>query len=63
MLDIAKEADILTSLLTRQGKFLSAMDVCQDMIADDMVRKGHGHERVLLNHEQTRLPLSRPAVI
>jgi hypothetical protein len=49
MLDIAKEADILTSLLTRQGKFLSAMDVCQDMIADDMTRKGHGHERVLLN--------------
>ena len=60
MLDVAKEVgsansevcslkDSLTSLLTRQGKFLSAMDVCQSMIAEDIARKGHKHERVLLN--------------
>jgi len=60
ILDVAKEAgsansevcslkDSLTSLLTRQGKFLSAMDVCQSMIADDITRKDHRHERVRLN--------------
>jgi hypothetical protein len=47
MLDVAKGSgstnseacspkDSLTSLLTKQVKFLSAMDVCQGMIADNI---------------------------